>query len=365
VATTGISSLSSPVLAPALYTLSDVAEVFVQCLCTPDFLVTTADPWARLAAMQTMYLSPYCDLVFGRALGAFGATAAQTQVDLVQSLFEYHGDTFHAEFTYAWWRYASYQGASFASHPLASAPPAAATQVLSVTGPFYARDSCNVWTALSHTPNAGSASDLAYDASSPSGRMQINVAYAWYALAQMRFPDAPLCAQNPCGGRWPYLGTYNVGNGLVESVTRVIWGPPLGRLFPSQVVVGARLPPSLPHVIGSPPVAFTHPFFVVTGASNDGTTAANYAGDPSAPPTVVFNGQWLVYDPTTSPVYTVTEPWPVNFAASSGRTFSATVAELPYMKTVYDASCLWDRTVPPSAAGLQYAEGGQAWMASG
>jgi hypothetical protein len=197
--------------------------------------------------------------------------------------------------------------------------------------------------------------------------VQIDASYAWYALEQMRFADAPLSVQNPCGGRWPYLGTYSVNSGTVKSVTDALWGPALGGLFPTQVVVGAQLPTTLPATIGTPPVAFAHPFFVVADASADGT-AANHATPTDmsiVPPTVVFNGQWLVYDPQSSPLYTATEPWPVNFTASSGRTFSATVPEQLYMKGVYEASCLWDRTVPPSRAGLQYAEGGQAWMAPG
>jgi len=355
VATTGIASLTNPTALPANYTLSDVAQVFVQCLCTPDFLVRTSDPWARLAAFQSYYLGGFCDVVIGEALGAWGTPTGL--VDLVQCLFEYQGDTFNAELVYAWWRYCSYTDLQYASSPVYQEPPLPPGAVTSVTGPFYARSSANAWNGLSYTQGGPEA---------PTGEVQINVAYAFYALAQLLFPDAPLSVSNPCGGRWPYLGLYDVAAGSVASVTQFLWGPALGGLFPTLIQVGAPAPAALPGTVGAAPapvVPFLHPFFVVSGAGAAGTPA-NAGGDPNMPATVVFDGDWLVYDAATTPKWTATPAWPTSFAAPTA-VWSSVVASQPYMKTVYEASCLWDRTVPPSAAGLEFAENGQAWMAPG
>jgi len=356
VSTLGIVSLSNPARDPAQYTLSDVAQVFVQCLCTPDFLVTTADPWARLAAMQTFYLSPYCDVVFGRALGAFGSDASASACDLVQSLFEYRGDAFGADLVYAWWRFASYQDEAYESRPLASTPPPDPALVTSVTGPFYVRDSCNVWTALSYTPSSGDVAPPGAlpTGALPTGRVQLNVAYNAYTLEQMAFAAAPLCAQNPCGGRWPFLGAYDVSTGLVTDVTTPLWGPALGGLYPGLVAVGQPLPAALPQTVGSPPAPMTRQFFVVSGAAPGGTPA-NAGGDPNAPATVVRNGWWLHYDPALSPPWAATDAWPDG----------STVELSAVAASVWKATCLWDRSVPPSGVGLQFALRDEAFMAPG
>ena len=345
----GLRSLTNPLRALDDYTMSDVAQVFVQVLCTPNFMTSTDDRWASLAALQHYQLLPFAETVIGHGLGRFGTDESGGVVDLVQCLFEYDGDAFHPVLAYAWWRYVTYTDETFREKKLTASPPPVPRTVSTVTGPFYVMGDDGAWEGeslmTSFVPGtAPSPSSVPYTLDVPVslGKVQINVNYFIHTLRQMLFPPAPLCPDNVNGGRWPFLGTYNVQTGKIEDITTPRLGPALGRLFSGDIVVGRGLPASLPNTIGRSQSPFLFPYFIVTGADTPGVNPR--ASDTLAPlPPAsggIINDGWIYYD-SAAHEWRYQTRWQL----------STYVAVDDVTDTVVNASCLWDRTTPSTTLG--------------
>lgn len=340
-ANTSLRSLTHPQRPFDEYSMSDVAQIFVQVSCTPDFMVKVSDRWAQLAALQHFYLAPYADAVIGTALGRFGT--GEGEADLVQCLFEYRGDTFHAMNCYAWWRYVSYTNETWNEKRLTDLPPPASRNVSSVTGPFYVRNTDGSWRGKSVLTSFSPSLDQTPSSYTPSslGEVQINVNYFMYVLSQMLFPSAPLCPDNVNGGRWPFLGIYDVSVGKIVNLTTGISGPPLGYLFPDIIKLGHGLPRSIPKTIGASGVPFLNCYFVITGVQSSTTNPnAHDANAPVTPAGGMKNTDWIYFDGVTD-TWTYKSNWPLQSSAVLDKDTDS----------VTSVANLWDRTIPPTMVG--------------
>lgn len=369
-----IRSISNPTAPYSAYGAADIAEVFVQACTIPNWMVRVSHPFAKLAALQNFELSSVNDLLNADIIGRVGSPREDYPYDLVQALFEYHGQCFSCEMTYAWWRFIKYQDSSLNTQLLFpknyvptpdsiqtlptvdELPTGLQKLIVSSTGPFAVKQlhgdkiswsnsaTINYFTSglqpllFGFTSNA--VPTLGYS------KHQMNTNYLAYTLQQMRFGPSPLCALNPTGGTLQYLGTYNAFTGQMIDPFDVAFGgsvaadygfAPLSRL--PKGGPGTVYPPGKPQTI-----KVFHQFWYVIAGGNP-----YVAGDTSAPNVIVPAGAWLLYD-NQAGAYVYTSPWPFNAIGIPGGVDIITA--LPPLFTSALATVLatttWDHSVRPS-----------------
>lgn len=347
---TGIRSISNPSRPFELYDPTDIAQVFVQCVTTENFVSTVKDPIGRLAGLQNFTLSQYCDENFGDMIGPVGTTKAQYAFDCVQCIFEHHGGSYSPEIPFAWWRYVSYDAGAGDTALFTGdifAPPVPVTQLLKVNGFLHVRDQSGAWS------NTGFVNQLvsigaALGDTVPWSLFQENLNACYYMGLQQAFADCPLNGLNPLGGKLHNLGNYDCTAGVVTLNSGAeLTGWAIGDVY--GVVVGDPLPASIPTVfpppLGNIPVG--RQYFA---AQNCGPTGTNpfLNGDANAPNATIFDGQWIIYDYETT-AWIVLNAWPVNQFAPGGTIPIFGAAQgLSAAEAQWRSVCFWHVWVPGS-----------------
>lgn len=346
----GIRSITNPTRPLNAYTTQDICEVYIQCVTRPDFMVTTKNPWAKLAHLQNFETSGQNDTLNAQMLGEIGSATAP--YDLLQALCEHHPGGYSPELTSAWWRDVYYKRSSsqtmFPLFDSTSMDPATLDDISYCRGPFYIRDGKR-WVSDSLT-NPYSLGQ--YESARPIVRAfrQLNFNYLYYTLQQIQFTPSPLRDVNPTGGRIQYLGTYDLDTGTVLSVSDTTVGNPVGSQYPG-VSERQGLPPTLPALF--PPgnasdkqVAVANQFFM---ALSDSGPSNPHGKDANAPDVVISPGQWIVFD-TQAQRYVVTDAWPMGQKGTPRGVSEiySIVPQTPYGDSVTLSEALWDRSVPGS-----------------
>lgn len=353
---TGIRSLSNPSKPLNSYNPTDIAEVFIQAVITPDFVSTTKDPFGRLAGLQNFAMNS--DVIFGDMIGPIGTPKSYGDYDSVQCIWEYHGGSYSPEIPYAWWRYTTIDVGNGDTPLFGTSTIPFPTQLLAITGPFYVK-SQGVWQAKGYVnPAIGNGPfDVNVNGDTngdfiPWCTFQENLNYCYYSLLQQTFFDSPVGELNPTGGKLQVLGNYDCTSGKIVTVV----GPASGF---TGLAVGDQygllpntpLPLTLPNrfpITGPNFVHVDHQYFAAVNCAPTGTNPSLV--DPNAPNALVFDFQWIYFDQQTQK-WNVISAWPVNetvpntippvFLNGAAQGASAGTAQ-------WRATCMWHVNVPGS-----------------
>jgi len=172
----------------------------------------------------------------------------------------------------------------------------------------------------------------------------------------MCFESSPLGPVNPTGGRYQYLGLYDLAKGEVCSTSDTTFGNPTGSQY-DEIVIGKSLPETLSnlfppkHPTPSEQVKVKHQFFATI----------NGPGYPSdhdsrAPAGFMHPGMWIVA--LEDGTYAKSEPWPENRGSPLNldqygfgkidNTLDSIVERTAHNQEVSLSTVLFDRSVPAS-----------------